>query len=93
MEGDFLQPRQKAPRMNCLTDVDDLSTFATVLRKGDEEKAKLKREKSEFAKIQFEEAKKDCEFEREERRREREDAQRLELERLNFILQTIWKPE
>lgn len=54
--------------MNRQTHNDDLSAFATVLRKDNEERAKLKREKLEFAKIQFEEAKKDCEFEKEERR-------------------------
>lgn len=79
LKEDSFQPREKAPRMNRLTDDDDLSALATVLKKGDKERAKSAREKLEFAKIHFEEAKKNREFEKEERHRKREDAHKLEL--------------
>lgn len=67
--------------------------FAAVLRDGNEARARLERKKLESAKMQFEEPKKNCEFEKEEQRRERENNYKLELECINLILQTVREPD
>lgn len=92
-ELDSPRHRIRTPRMNRVTDDDDFFMFASVQREGDEARAKLEREKLEFVKMRIKKAKQDCNFEREEHCRERENAYKLELERPNLILQTFWKPE
>lgn len=84
---------KRAPRVSRFTDDDKLLAFAAVLKEGNTERAKLKWEKLEPVKMQFEDSMKDRESQKNERSGERKDAHKLELESPSVILHTMWKPE
>lgn len=91
LEKDSPHPRKRTPRMSCLTDDDDFSAFAAVLRNGDKTRAKLEREKLKLAKIQYGEHEKISFSKKMSIFHDGKDAHKLELERLNLVLHTVFK--